>query len=42
MADKFAKKGIKFYLTEHVGGVNDQLRQFGVEKLIEKDMSEER
>ncbi len=36
MADKFAKKGIKFYLTEHVGGVNDQLRQFGVEKLIEK------
>ena len=36
MADKFAKKEIKFYLTEHVGGVNDQLRQFGAGALIEK------
>ncbi len=36
MADKFAKKDIKFYLTEHVGGVNDQLRQFGAGTLIEK------
>lgn len=36
MADKFYKKDIKFYLTEHVGGVNDQLRQFGAGTLIEK------
>lgn len=36
MADKLAKRGVKFYLTEHVGGVNDQLRQFGAGKLIEK------
>ncbi len=36
MADKFAKKEIKFYLTEHVGGVNDQLKQFGAGTLIEK------
>ena len=36
MADKFDKKDIKFYLTEHVGGVNDQLRQFGAGTLIEK------
>ena len=36
MADKFTKKEIKFYLTEHVGGVNDQLRQFGAGALIEK------
>jgi len=29
-------KGISFYITEHVGAVNDQLRAFGDEKLIEE------
>jgi len=36
MAEKFAKREIKFYITEHVGAVNDQFRQLGAEKLIEK------
>lgn len=30
------EKGIKFYLTEHVGTVNDQLRALGMEDLIEE------
>lgn len=30
------QKGIKFYLTEHVGTVNDQLRMFGAGNLIEE------
>lgn len=30
------EQGIRFYLTEHVGRLNDQLRQFGAESLIEK------
>lgn len=29
------KRGISFYLTEHVGTVNDQLRRFGAGDLIE-------
>lgn len=29
-------KGIGFYITEHVGAINDQLRMFGDEKLIEE------
>lgn len=29
-------KGIHFYLTEHVGLVNDQLRMFGADELIRK------
>ena len=35
LADKLNKKGIKFYLTEHPEVVNDQLRAFGGESLIE-------
>jgi len=34
LADKYEKMGIKFYFTEHQGHINDQLRQFGAEKLI--------
>lgn len=30
------EKGIHFYLTEHVGAVNDQLRAFGAGSLIEE------
>lgn len=29
------KQGIKFYLTEHIGQVNDQLRKFGLGHLID-------
>jgi len=36
IADKFEKKGIKFYLTEHQGQVNDLLRKYGAAKLIEE------
>lgn len=35
IANKFDKKGIRFYLTEHQGQVNDLLRQYGAGKLIE-------
>lgn len=35
MADKFSKQNINFYITEHQGHINDQLRQYGAEKLIE-------
>ncbi|MCQ2591641.1 MAG: SulP family inorganic anion transporter [Treponema sp.] len=35
LADKFKKKNIRFYITEHQGHINDQLRQFGAIKLIE-------
>lgn len=28
------KRGIKFYMTEHVGEVNDMLRNFGAEELL--------
>jgi len=35
LTDKYEKLGIKFYITEHQGHINDQLRQFGAEKLIE-------
>lgn len=31
----FRERGIRLYLTEHVGRLNDQLRQFGAECLIE-------
>jgi len=36
ISNKFEKKGIKFYLTEHQGQVNDLLRQYGAGKLIEE------
>ncbi len=29
------EKGIRFYITGHVGSVNDQLRTFGAEELVE-------
>lgn len=35
LADKFEKQNIGFYITEHQGHINDQLRAFGAEKLIE-------
>ena len=31
----FRERGIRLYLTEHVGRLNDQLRQLGAESLIE-------
>lgn len=30
------EKGIRFYMTEHVGAVNDQLRTFGAGSLVEE------
>lgn len=33
---KLKQKGIRFYLTEHVGTVNDQLRMLGAGSLIEE------
>lgn len=36
LADKFTRMGIRFYITEHQGHINDQLRQFGAERLIEE------
>lgn len=33
---KLAKNGIKFYMTEHVGTVNDMLRSYGAGSLLEK------
>lgn len=34
--EKFRNRGIVFYMTEHQGTVNDQLRQYGAECLIEE------
>lgn len=31
---KLRERGVAFYLTEHIGQVNDQLRRFGAEELI--------
>lgn len=36
LADKYTKKGIRFYITEHQGHVNDQLREYGAARLIEE------
>lgn len=33
--EKMKKRGIRFFFTEHRGEVNDKLRQFGAQKLIE-------
>lgn len=35
LAQKLEKRNILFYLTEHQGHLNDLLRQYGAEKLIE-------
>ena len=35
MYEELKKRGIHFYITEHVEEVNDQLRQFGAGKLLE-------
>ncbi len=34
--DNLKKRGIHFYITEHVGSVNDQLRLYGVGRLIDE------
>ena len=34
MYDDYKKRGIKLYITEHVGEVNDMLRKYGAEKLL--------
>lgn len=36
ISNKLEKRGVKFYLTEHQGHINDLLRTFGAEKLIEQ------
>jgi len=36
LSRKFEKQNIKFYITEHQGHINDQLRMFGAEELIEE------
>lgn len=33
---KFEEKGIKFYITEHIGELNDEIRKLGLGHLIEK------
>ncbi len=30
----YQEKGIRFYLTEHIGEINDRLRQYGAEELL--------
>ena len=34
MYHDYQKRGIRFYITEHVGEVNDMLRQYGAEELL--------
>ncbi len=34
--DNLKKRGIHFYITEHVGSVNDQLRLYGASRLIDE------
>lgn len=34
MYEDYKKRGIKFYITEHVGEVNDMLRKYGAGKLL--------
>lgn len=36
LAKNFERRGISFYLTEHRGSVNDQMRSLGIGHLIEK------
>lgn len=35
MYEDYRRRGIRFYITEHVGEVNDQIRAYGTEKLLE-------
>ena len=35
MYDELKARGIRFYITEHVGEVNDQIRSYGIERLLE-------
>ncbi len=35
MYDDYKERGISLYITEHVGEVNDSLRKFGAERLLE-------
>lgn len=30
---KLARRGVRFYLTEHIGQVNDELRRYGADSL---------
>lgn len=32
---KLKARGVRFYLTEHIGEVNDKLRQYGAEEMLE-------
>ncbi len=34
MYEDYKNRGIKFYITEHVGEVNDMLRKYGADKLL--------
>lgn len=34
MYEDYRRRGIRFYITEHIGEVNDMLRCFGAEKLL--------
>ncbi len=34
--DNLKQQGIRFYIAEHVGSVNDQLRTYGADRLIEE------
>lgn len=36
MYNKYKKKGIRLFLTEHAGSINDQLRTFGAEILFDE------
>ena len=35
MYDDYQKRGISLYITEHVGEVNDRIREYGTERLLE-------
>ncbi len=35
IADTLESRGVRFYFTEHQGHINDQLRTYGAEKLLE-------
>lgn len=38
LADSLRKKGIRFYITEHSGTVNEQMRKLGIGRLIQEGM----
>lgn len=38
LADSLKKKDIRFYMTEHSGNVNEQIRKLGIGRLIEEGM----